>query len=67
MPARLSNTLSQELIAWVVRAIPLRMRRHSLQKRAVEQGVAPVEALELEMLHDVPSIIHVRLAGERRC
>jgi hypothetical protein len=34
---------------------------------AVEQGVAPVEALELKMLHDGLVFINVRLAGERCC
>ena len=41
--------------------------RHAVQEAAVEQGVAPVEALELKMLHDVPIVINVRLAGERCC
>jgi len=34
---------------------------------ATEQGVAPVGALDLKMLHDAPSFINVRAAGERRC
>jgi hypothetical protein len=34
---------------------------------AAEQSVAPVEALELNVLNDGPGIINVRLAGERCC
>jgi predicted RNA binding protein YcfA (HicA-like mRNA interferase family) len=34
---------------------------------AAERGDAPVEALELTMLHDARSVINVRLAGDRRC
>jgi hypothetical protein len=34
---------------------------------AVEQGVAPVEALELKMLHDGLFFINVRLAGDPDC
>jgi hypothetical protein len=33
----------------------------------VEQADAPVEALELKMLHDGPGIINVRLAGDPHC
>ena len=36
-------------------------------ERAAEQGDAPVEALELKMLSDDPSVINVRRAGDRRC
>jgi hypothetical protein len=35
--------------------------------RAAEQGDAPVEAPELKMLHAGPSVINVRLSGDRRC
>ena len=34
---------------------------------ATEQGVAPAGALGLRMLHDAPSFINVRAAGERCC
>jgi hypothetical protein len=40
---------------------------HAVPEAAVEQGVAPVEALELKMLHDGLFFINVRLAGERCC
>ena len=43
--------------------LPLRAECHG----AAEQGLAPVEALELTMLHDVSSFINVRLAGEAHC
>jgi hypothetical protein len=35
--------------------------------RAAEQGDAPVGALDLKMLHDGPSFINVRAAGDRGC
>ncbi len=34
---------------------------------ATEQRDAPDEALGLKMLHDIPSIINVRLAGDPDC
>ena len=34
---------------------------------ATEQRDAPVGALELKVLHDAPSIINVRAAGDRDC
>jgi hypothetical protein len=35
--------------------------------RAVEQSDEPVEALELKMLYDGPTVINVRFAGYRCC
>jgi hypothetical protein len=35
--------------------------------QAVEQGDAPVGALELNMVHAVLVVINVRPAGDRRC
>ena len=35
--------------------------------QATEQRDAPVDALELKMLHDAPSFINVRAAGDRDC
>jgi hypothetical protein len=39
----------------------------SKQARAAERRDAPVEALELKMLHDIPIVINVRLAGDPAC
>jgi hypothetical protein len=36
-------------------------------QRDAEQGVAPVGALDLKVLHDASGFINVRAAGERRC
>jgi hypothetical protein len=36
-------------------------------RRAAERSDAPDKALELKMLHDDPSFINVRLAGDRNC
>jgi len=35
--------------------------------QATEQADAPVGALGLKMLHDAPSFINVRAAGDRHC
>jgi hypothetical protein len=43
------------------------MRHYRVAVLAAEQGVAPVEALELKVLHKRLFVINVRLAGERRC
>jgi hypothetical protein len=42
------------------------MRHYRVAVLAAEQGVAPVEALELKVLHKRLFVINVRLAGERR-
>ncbi len=43
------------------------VRERTEMEGASERGDALVEALELKMLNDDPSIINVRLAGELRC
>ena len=43
------------------------MRRGSRARGAVEQADAPVGALELGRLHDDPSFINVRPAGDPHC
>jgi hypothetical protein len=43
------------------------MRHYRVAVLAAEQGVAPVEALELKILHDGLSVVNVRFAGDPDC
>jgi hypothetical protein len=42
-------------------------RRRCVLERAAERGDAPAGALEWRMLHDDPSFINVRSAGDACC